>query len=55
MEKKAKLCHMGTYTFKVYIKANDIYIDIAKDVDTRFGTSNYELDRRLLKKIKLLD
>ena len=28
----------------VYIKRNDIYKDIAKNVQTRFDTSNYELD-----------
>ena len=26
------------------MKANDIYRDIAEDVETRFDTSNYELD-----------
>ena len=38
----------------VYIKTDDIYKDIAEDVETRFDTSNYELecnstDRSLLK------
>ena len=42
-EEKAKLC------FIVYIKADDIYKDIAEDVETRFDTSNYELDRPLSK------
>ena len=32
----------------IYIKT-DIYKDIAKDVETRFDTSNYELDRPLPK------
>ena len=31
-----------------YIKTNDIYKDIA-DVETRFDTSNYELDKSLAK------
>ena len=30
-------------------KADDIYKDIAEDVETRFDTSDYELDRPLLK------
>ena len=30
-------------------KADDIYKDIAEDVETRFDTSNYELDRPLSK------
>ena len=47
---KAKLCFMDTDSFIVYIKTEDIYSDIAKDVETRFHTSNYELDRSLLKK-----
>ena len=29
----------------VYIKTDDGYRDIAEDVETRFDTSNYELDR----------
>ena len=31
---------MGTDSFIVYIKANDIYKGIAEDVETRFDTSN---------------
>ena len=30
-------------------KTDDIYKDIAEDVETTFGTSNYELDRPLRK------
>ena len=33
----------------VYIKTDDVYKDIAEDVETRFDTSNYELDRSLPK------
>ena len=47
--KKVKLCYMDTDSFIVYIKTNDIYKDIAADVETRFDTSNYELDRLLPK------
>ena len=32
-----------------YIKTDDIYKDIAEDVETRFDTSIYELDRQLTK------
>ena len=35
--------------FIVYIKTEDTYSDIAKDIITRFDTSNYELDRSLSK------
>ena len=45
--KKARLCYMDTDSFIVYIKTEDICVCIAKDVDTRFGTSNYELERPL--------
>ena len=31
---------MDTDSFIVYIKTADIYKDIAKDVETRFDTSN---------------
>ena len=40
---------MDTDSFIVYIKTEDIYKDIAEDVETRFDTSNYELDRPLPK------
>ena len=42
--KKAKLCYMDTDSSIVYIKTDDIYKDIAEDVQTRFGASNYELE-----------
>ena len=35
MEKKAKLCHMDTDSFLVYIKAEDIYKNNANQVATR--------------------
>ena len=40
---------MDTVSFIVYIKTDDIYKDIAVDVETRFDTSNYALERRLAK------
>ena len=46
------------YCFIVYIKTNDIYKDIAEDVETRFDISNYELHwplpKRKKKKVILL-
>ena len=42
---KVKLCYMDTDSFIVYIKTDDIYKDILEDVETRYDTSNYELDR----------
>ena len=38
---------MDTHSFNVHVKTGDIYEDIAKD--KRFDTSNYELERPLLK------
>ena len=35
---------MDTDSFIVYQKTEDISIDIAKDVETRFDTSKYELE-----------
>ena len=43
--KKVKLCCMDTDSFIVYIKTDDIYKDIAEDVETKFGTLNYESER----------
>ena len=42
-----KLCYIGS--FIVHVKIDDIYKDIAKDVEKRFDTSNYEIDRPLPK------
>ena len=44
---KAKLCYMDTDSFMAYIKTEDIYVDIVKDVETRFDISDYELDKLL--------
>ena len=46
---KAKLSYMDTDSFIVYIKIDDIYKDLAEDVETRSDTSNYELDRPIPK------
>ena len=35
---------MDTDSFIAFIKTDDIYKDIAQDVETRFDTSNYELE-----------
>ena len=43
----AKLCYMNTGSFIAYIKTEDIYADIAKNVEAKLDTSNYELDRLL--------
>ena len=40
----AKLCYMDTDSFIVHVKTDDIYKDIAEDVETRFDTSSYELE-----------
>ena len=45
---------MDTDSFILCVKREDIYVDIAKDVETRFDTSNYELERPSPKKIKKL-
>ena len=44
-EEKAKLYYMDTTSFIVYIKIEDIFADIAEDVEITFDTLNYELDR----------
>ena len=38
---------MDTDTFAVYLKTDDIYKDVAEDIETKFDTSNQELDRPL--------
>ena len=46
---KVKLCYMYTGSLSIYIKAYGTRKNIAKDVENRFGTLNYELDRALPK------
>ena len=41
----AKLCYMDTDSFIVYVKTDDIYKDAVEDVKTRFGISNFEINR----------
>ena len=42
-----KLCYMDTDSFIMHIKTEDFYKDIADDVEKRFNTSNYEVNRPL--------
>ena len=44
---KIKLCYMNTDSFVMNIKTEDFYKDIANDVEKRFDTSNYEVNRPL--------
>ena len=51
--RKTNLCYIDADIFIAYIKDEDICLDIAKYLDTKFDTSIYELDRPLPKgKIK---
>ena len=42
-----KLCYMDTDSFIMNIKTNDFSKDISSDVEKRFDTSNYEVNRPL--------
>lgn len=42
---KATLCYMDTDSFKVYIKSEEICVEIVKIVEMIFHISNYELER----------
>ena len=42
-----RLCYMDTDSFVMHTKTNDFYKDIASDVENRFDTSNYEVNRPL--------
>ena len=42
-----KLCYMDTDSFIMNIKTNYFYEDITSDVENRFDTSNYEVNRPL--------
>ena len=40
---------MDTDSFIVHVKTDDIYKDIAENLETRFGTSNLEIGKTLPK------
>ena len=42
-----KLCYMDTDSFIMNIKTEEFYKDLANDVEKRFDTSNYEVNRPL--------
>ena len=46
-DNNVKLCYMDADSFIMNIKTNDFYKDIANDVENRFDTSNYEINRPL--------
>ena len=43
----AKLCYMDTDSSIVHIKTDDIHKDAVEDVERRFETLNFEIDRPL--------
>ena len=47
--KNEQLCYMDTDSFIVYVKADNIWKDIEQEVETRFDTSSFKLDRPLPK------
>ena len=42
---------MDTYCFVVHLKTDDIYKDVAGDAESKFDTSNFEIDHCLKEKI----
>ena len=42
--KKLKLRYIDKDNLAVYIKANDVYKDIEKDIGSKFDTSNFKLE-----------
>ena len=44
-------CYMDIGSIIIHIKTKDFYKDIADDVKSRYNTSNYEVNRPLLKRM----
>ena len=44
---KAKLCYIDTGSFIIHVKTENFCKDIAENVEKRFDTSNFEIDRPL--------
>ena len=49
----AKLCYMDTDSLIVHVETDIIYKDIAEDIEKRFDTSNFEIDRPFCLKEKI--
>ena len=49
IKKNTELLYMDIDSFIVYRQTKSIYPEITKDVETRFDTSKYELDKSLPK------
>ena len=45
---RSKLCYMDTDSFVIHIITEDIYKDIATDIEKWFDTSNYEENNKRL-------
>ena len=43
------MCYMDADSFIVHVRTDDICKDIAEDVETRFDTTNFKIDRPLPK------
>ena len=46
-QQNIKQCYLNTDSFIINIKTEDVYKDIADDIEKRFDTSKYEVDRPL--------
>ena len=44
---KRKLCYRDTDSFIVHVKSEDVNEQFAEEVEQRFDTSNYEVERPL--------
>ena len=49
-QQNAKSCYIDTDSFIIHIKTEDVCKDIGDNVEKRFDTSNYEIDRQLPKR-----
>ena len=46
-EDRIRLCYMDTDSLIIHIKTEDFYKDIADDVEKKYDTSNYTVERPL--------
>ena len=45
---RVKPCYTDTDSFIINVKSEDVYADLPEDLETKFDTSNYLVDRPLL-------
>ena len=51
-QNNVKICHMDTDSSIIHIKTENVYEDIVDDVENKFDTSKYEVNKKVIRSMK---